>query len=168
MQPEISHRCASCGASIREPAMFCPDCGKPLAGATPEPEPQVVAEAKAPKVANVTAQDPSKNPDGTPKLDIKVIETVIKEEKTEPKKFRLAITPPAFDDMGQLLRTLGEGYKFTDIKAVVYFDVKKRYNWRINTSASSASAFRYLAKTLQGPSPGGPSPGGGTGQPPPG
>ena len=57
---------------------------------------------------------------------------------------------------------------FTDIKAVVYFDVKKRYNWRINTSASSASAFRYLAKTLQGPSPGGPSPGGGTGQPPPG
>ena len=58
--------------------------------------------------------------------------------------------------------------KFTDIKAVAYFDVKKRYNWRINTSASSASAFRYLAKTLQGPSPGGPSPGGGTGQPPPG
>jgi len=61
------------------------------------------------------APNPSKNPDGTPKLDIKVIETVIKEEKTEPKKFRLAITPPAFDDMGKLLRTLGDGYKFTDI-----------------------------------------------------
>jgi len=35
MQPEISHRCASCGASIREPAMFCPECGKPLAPAAP-------------------------------------------------------------------------------------------------------------------------------------
>jgi hypothetical protein len=29
MQPEISHRCKSCGASIREPAaMFCPECGQ--------------------------------------------------------------------------------------------------------------------------------------------
>ncbi len=31
MQPEISHRCKSCGASIREPAaMFCPECGQAL------------------------------------------------------------------------------------------------------------------------------------------
>jgi len=63
MQPEISHRCASCGASIREPAMFCPDCGKPLAEATPEPQPQAVAEAAAPEVANVTAQDSGKTSD---------------------------------------------------------------------------------------------------------
>ncbi len=34
MTPEISHRCASCGASIRdfgERAMFCPECGKSIA-----------------------------------------------------------------------------------------------------------------------------------------
>ena len=34
MQPEISHRCPSCGAAVRdfgERAMFCPECGKPLA-----------------------------------------------------------------------------------------------------------------------------------------
>src|SRR2546423_3874796 len=32
MQPEISHRCSSCGASVREAnALFCPECGKPLA-----------------------------------------------------------------------------------------------------------------------------------------
>jgi predicted nucleic acid-binding Zn-ribbon protein len=61
MQPEISHRCASCGAAIREPAMFCPDCGKPLSEATPEPEPQVAAEA--PAIANVTAQDAGKKLD---------------------------------------------------------------------------------------------------------
>jgi predicted nucleic acid-binding Zn-ribbon protein len=36
MTPEISHRCPSCGASIRdfgERAMFCPECGKPVASA---------------------------------------------------------------------------------------------------------------------------------------
>jgi len=29
-QPEISTRCSSCGAAVREPGMFCPECGKPL------------------------------------------------------------------------------------------------------------------------------------------
>jgi hypothetical protein len=37
--PEISHRCPSCGAAVREAdALFCPECGKPLqqdAEATP-------------------------------------------------------------------------------------------------------------------------------------
>src|SRR5256714_2022866 len=36
MTPEISHRCPACGASIRdfgERALFCPECGKPLATA---------------------------------------------------------------------------------------------------------------------------------------
>ena len=63
MQPEISHRCDSCGASVREPAMFCPDCGKPLSKGTPEPEPPVVAEAGAPAVANVADQDSGKKLD---------------------------------------------------------------------------------------------------------
>jgi predicted nucleic acid-binding Zn-ribbon protein len=57
MQPEISHRCASCGASMREPAMFCPDCGKPLSQPAGKPEPQPATEAPAPAVANVTAKD---------------------------------------------------------------------------------------------------------------
>ena len=37
MLPEISHRCPSCGASIRdfgERTMFCPECGKTLAKAS--------------------------------------------------------------------------------------------------------------------------------------
>ena len=30
-EPQISHRCPSCGASVRErDALFCPDCGKGL------------------------------------------------------------------------------------------------------------------------------------------
>ena len=40
MQPEIFHRCESCGATIREAAMFCPECGKPLA-VTKQEEPEV-------------------------------------------------------------------------------------------------------------------------------
>ena len=46
-QPEISHRCPSCGASIRdfgERAMFCPECGKPLA-VTTEPSTSVQTPA---------------------------------------------------------------------------------------------------------------------------
>lgn len=38
--------------------------------------------------------------------------------------------------------------KFPEIKAVVYFNVKKRYDWRIRTS-SARSAFRYLGKELR-------------------
>ena len=30
MQPEISRRCLACGATFREGALFCPECGKPL------------------------------------------------------------------------------------------------------------------------------------------
>ncbi len=30
MEPEISHRCPSCGASVRSHAQFCPQCGKVL------------------------------------------------------------------------------------------------------------------------------------------
>ena len=31
-EPEISRRCPSCGASIREKAFFCPQCGRQLQG----------------------------------------------------------------------------------------------------------------------------------------
>ena len=46
MQPEIFHRCESCGATIREAAMFCPECGKPLAITEPE-EPDLNDQASA-------------------------------------------------------------------------------------------------------------------------
>src|SRR5438874_9331185 len=46
MRPEILHRCESCGAIIREAAMFCPECGKPLAG-TKQEEPDLNDKASA-------------------------------------------------------------------------------------------------------------------------
>jgi uncharacterized Zn finger protein (UPF0148 family) len=39
MSPEISLRCPSCGASIRDrDALFCPECGKPLSEESAEPK----------------------------------------------------------------------------------------------------------------------------------
>lgn len=29
-EPEIARRCSSCGASVRQRAMFCPQCGHPI------------------------------------------------------------------------------------------------------------------------------------------
>ena len=31
-EPEIARRCTSCGVSVRKSAMFCPQCGNPIAG----------------------------------------------------------------------------------------------------------------------------------------
>lgn len=53
MQPEISHRCTSCGVSIREPAMFCPECGKPLAPVAPIAN--TSPDAEHPAVAEIPA-----------------------------------------------------------------------------------------------------------------
>ena len=53
MQPEISHRCPSCGATVRERgALFCPDCGKALPDASPAP---AVSEPNEAMVNKATA-----------------------------------------------------------------------------------------------------------------
>jgi hypothetical protein len=50
MQPEISHRCGSCGVSIREQAMFCPECGQALAQPSADSKPPT-GEGRGPAVA---------------------------------------------------------------------------------------------------------------------
>ena len=45
MKPEISHRCPSCGVSVRDQdALFCYECGKPLAGKAKQSEPAETGE----------------------------------------------------------------------------------------------------------------------------
>jgi len=59
-QPEISLRCSSCGAAVREPAMFCPECGKPLATASTQTEPpaaEISAAASQPSVSSEPVAD---------------------------------------------------------------------------------------------------------------
>jgi predicted nucleic acid-binding Zn-ribbon protein len=62
MQPEISLRCSSCGAAVREPAMFCPECGKPLTKASTKAEPPAteISEAASPSSTN---SEPSADPE---------------------------------------------------------------------------------------------------------
>ena len=39
-EPEIAHRCSACGASVRQQAMFCPQCGNQVpqpAATIPQP-----------------------------------------------------------------------------------------------------------------------------------
>ena len=63
MQTEISLRCGSCGASVREPAMFCPECGKPLANASQEAEQPTAAEVSTPALAPSTSPGPVAAPE---------------------------------------------------------------------------------------------------------
>ena len=46
-EPEIARRCTSCGVSVREHAMFCPQCGNPI----PEAPVTIVDQAPPPQPA---------------------------------------------------------------------------------------------------------------------
>lgn len=49
-EPEIARRCPTCGASIREVALFCPQCGnaQPPRPARPAAEPETTSKTTAP------------------------------------------------------------------------------------------------------------------------
>ena len=44
-EPEIARRCTTCGASVRQRAMFCPQCGSPIL------EMQVPSQTQVPTAA---------------------------------------------------------------------------------------------------------------------
>lgn len=58
-EPEISRRCTSCGASIRDLAFFCPQCGNQLARQQPDPEPRPTSVVTAPLVELSEERDSS-------------------------------------------------------------------------------------------------------------
>jgi hypothetical protein len=45
-EPEIARRCPTCGASIREAALFCPQCGNGLPQGASQTQPLTSAEQK--------------------------------------------------------------------------------------------------------------------------
>lgn len=53
-EPEIARRCVACGASIRERALFCPQCGHAVGDETRKLEegPQTISEPFNPTVPN--------------------------------------------------------------------------------------------------------------------
>jgi predicted RNA-binding Zn-ribbon protein involved in translation (DUF1610 family) len=96
-EPEIARRCPSCGASIRDLAFFCPQCGKqlsqqksgtaqsstsvvtaPLVDVPPAPEPANVAEPTGPVVQ--TGKEPVDTIAEKPK------DPKLKELPTQPQK----------------------------------------------------------------------------------
>jgi hypothetical protein len=62
MQPEISTRCSSCGAAVRAPAIFCPECGKPMTPASRPAEPTAAAEIPVPALTPATQAEPVAEP----------------------------------------------------------------------------------------------------------
>ena len=56
---EISHRCPSCGAAVRErEALFCPECGKTLKDSSPAP--QVSGPSEAVEKAATPTSEPER------------------------------------------------------------------------------------------------------------
>lgn len=75
MQPEISHRCPSCGASVRDrDALFCPECGKTLSEKSAEPKASEAVEALTstpqPEEDEATDLASDKAPDVTPDAEV--------------------------------------------------------------------------------------------------
>jgi predicted nucleic acid-binding Zn-ribbon protein len=67
MVPEISHRCPSCGASVRDrDALFCPECGKPLSEKSTEPKAAESVESLSSSPKSEEAQIPDPAPDPSP------------------------------------------------------------------------------------------------------
>jgi len=56
MQPEISHRCQSCGAAVRQQAIFCPECGRPLMQSSANTRPHRDEETPKPAVTDNEAE----------------------------------------------------------------------------------------------------------------
>ena len=74
MQPEISHRCPACGASIREfgeGVLFCPECGKPLASVGAESQPGITTKETDDQLATaaVTTDKTMKQSESAPAHD---------------------------------------------------------------------------------------------------
>jgi hypothetical protein len=58
-EPEIARRCVACGVSVRERAMFCPQCGNPI------PQSQA-ATTNIPVAAETIVDNPPATVEATP------------------------------------------------------------------------------------------------------
>jgi hypothetical protein len=92
--PQIARRCASCGASIRERAFFCPECGSSLGAKTEELSPSPLSETAA-----------------TQKLDQTIIERAAPsspESSSHPPQFKTNQRPgglsPSYGSVGKTKR----------------------------------------------------------------
>jgi zinc ribbon protein len=93
-EPEISRRCTSCGASIRDSAFFCPQCGNQLTGQKPDPEPRPTSIVTAPLVEMSPESDAPKAEVAAPDQPTKPLEPKLEKPKAEkPKSEKTASQP---------------------------------------------------------------------------
>ena len=58
-EPEIARRCAACGVSVRKSAMFCPQCGNPIATYQTTDDVQIAATQALHTVTTADEESPS-------------------------------------------------------------------------------------------------------------
>ncbi len=90
----------------------------------PAPVPETAGKERTPAVKPPAPDPTPPEAPEQPKLHIKVIETVTT-KTVKPRPLRLAVTPSTFDDMGRLLTSLGEGYKYTLIETAEVRDPER-------------------------------------------
>lgn len=100
MVPEISHRCPSCGVSVRDrDALFCPECGKPLSA-----KPKTTEASDSP--------DSSRKPEAGEIVEVSRAssgdEATAINDSTEPAGTTAAVVNPQDDASAQPAHRRGE------------------------------------------------------------
>jgi predicted nucleic acid-binding Zn-ribbon protein len=83
-KPEIARRCSVCGASIRDAALFCPQCGEHLVRQNPEDKP-TTSVVTTPLVELLPDHDEAKDNEVPAESEPQKLDTVA-EPATPPKQ----------------------------------------------------------------------------------
>src|SRR5687767_10529932 len=82
---EISHRCPSCGVSVRDrDALFCPECGKPLSEKPSEPKASEAVESLTSSPPPEEEETSDVPPEVAPELTPEVAPDVTPDAEGEP------------------------------------------------------------------------------------
>ena len=82
-EPEISHRCPSCGASIRQRAFFCPECGR---AATNDADAVPAIETAPPGAANTPGVSGDRNESAPKASNARMLEGKATRRLSEPPR----------------------------------------------------------------------------------
>ena len=87
-EPEIARRCTTCGASVREHAVFCPQCGDPI------PQPAATTVAIAPTAPTPATPPPERVRGRVAKL--REVSSVVIDQAAYDPSLRFLLVAAAF------------------------------------------------------------------------
>ena len=108
---EISHRCPSCGASVRDgDALFCPECGKPLAekAAATNAGESVEAVNSSTEAAAESVASPGPSPDPETIAEAAASESAKEADSSAPPPITEAAVETKDDGTSQTVHRRGE------------------------------------------------------------